>query len=851
MSESDYAPKGKPATAKHKTRSKPAPKPKRPSAAANQPASAAKGAAEPLRTVTVAPQREVEAPGKAFGEAERSILETQEWMQIVGEVLVPAFRRAVDALDAAAALALAQRCAEGVRAVVDGRDRARSRTRDADPALRARSESGKETDASSVPPATWEFDVHKELEASVDLLHREVQAFGKRVATDMSPQIFRGVVVGDSVRLPPGAEASPFDVVVREGSTVVDLVITCNHIRDLLGPFPALADRASKQAAVSRVEMWKSRPINFQFLKRLMRDEGLWDALTTQQGESERSLAATDRAVHAQETATGGFGDVGAWDAARADSLLSRGITDWAVTDEDAEKVFDMIASAAPATRGGLVLQLARTGKLARLCDNLPWRYVQQLHDVVDDPAARAKLRPHFEDKGGGESLSKVYERKIMQNIEDDRLGRAYLWTLLNTAHSALTFGFKDVHDASYDAAQEGWISSDAYWSTTAKGVGRAVALMAVTAATGGASGAWGEGVAAGLGAGKTTAQVIGGTFGGGVSGVSGQFTGDVYDQALMGKEGFSSARDYAVAGATGAGTGAATSGLTAGMVAGSKYLAGSAKTMSQIYAQRYPGLDNTLTRIRNAGIREGLVLRVTAQELELLASSGLAHPASVTDALARMRTVADNERIDVNTRTLAKVHPQSEIQMFYGDVDPTTGHVHVRNQNPSSAGYVADAEHFAGGTRRSDKAVREALGIDTEADYYVKYDKPDDPLFEVRFKVSVELDVPLPQTEAPGTPLGTPNPESHHVAGAGRTKGGVAEGKLPPGGAPIEIVDIRPVGAPRAAYPPVVGPYGPRPPATPSVRNLAAPLSGATAGMAADVDASAPACAMQHEEER
>lgn len=777
------------------------------------------------------PEKQAENPGVAFGDVEMIVQRTHELLRTVSETLLPAFRAAVDALDAPGALQLAQACVQGLGAVLAGRDRAKARTRDADPAARARSQAGHAIDSSPAAPVeTWEMDAHKQLEEGAAALEREAQVFGKRMALEMSPQLFRGVVIGNGLQTPPGADTGSLDVVVRESSTTVDLVITYGHIRGLLWPVPWMATRENKKEAVSKIEAWKSRPINFQFLKHVLSAERYWDVLATEAGDSGRSLTTTENKVHEQATASGEFGDVGEWDASRVSGLLSRGATDWAITDEDAEKIYGMITSAAPATRGDLVLQLARMGKLGRLCENLPWRWVEQLHDAIDNPAAKTKLRPYFEDKGGGESLSKVYERKIMENLEEGNEVRAFLWTFLDTAHSGLTFGFKDVHDTAYDAAQEGWISDDAYLSQTAKGLGRAAAMMAVTAATGGAAGAWGEGIATGLGAGKTTAQIIGGAIGGGAAGVSGQFSGDVYDQLLLGKEGFSSGSDYALAGLSGAATGALTAGVQA---AGSKYLPNSAKTMSQVYAERYPGLDNTLTRIRNAGIREGLVLKVTAQELHWLTRSGLTNSANLNEALTRVGMVYQNERINVQTQTLAKVHPQTEIEQFFGDVDPTTGQVTVKNKNPTSAGYVADAEQLGMRSLDSDQSVRETLGIDTDASFYQKYDGREGALFEVRFKVGVELDVPLPHAEAKGTPLGTMNQDTSHMAGVGKTKGGVPEGKLPRG-TPIEIIDIRPVGTPRASYPATGKAYGPYGPTQPEVRNLPATLSGATGGFGA-----------------
>jgi hypothetical protein len=774
-----------------------------------------------------APQRAPDGPGYALSETQTFIHQTRGFIDTTSATLVPAFRRAVDALDPPAALQLAQAAIQGLDAAGTGLERAEARGREADPYARTVSTPGQTAEA--IPVEAWEVDEYDALKAEIEQLADEVRRLGHQMVIDMSPQVFRERAVLGSYQLPPGSDAEPLHTVIRESSTTVDLLITFVHVRQLLGSDPEAASKEAKKEAVSKVEMWRSRPANFRFLYHLLLSEKLLDALWTVEGESGQQLRHTQGDVLDQARATGNFADVGAWDSSEADKLLSRGLGDWAVTDEDAQRVFDMIASASPAARGKLVLQLDDMGKLGRLCDNLPWRWVEQLHDVVDDPQAKARLRPHFQNKGGGKSVSKLYEENIMENIEKDRMVRAYLWTFLDTAHSGLTFGFKDVHDAAYDASEEGWISDDAYLSTTGKALARSAALMGATMATGGAAGAWGEGVALGMGAGRTSAQIIGGAVGGATSGVAGQLTADVFDQAFLGKEGFSSLGDYGTAAGLGGATGALTAGVQA---AGSRYLPQSAKTMSHVYAERYPQLDNVLTRVRNAGVRDGLVLRVTAQELNMLVRSGLTNPGNLQQSLDRIGMVYANERIDVNSRTLSKVHPQSEIEQMFGDVDAATGQVNIRNQEPSSAGYVADADSIPAGAKTTDPSMRDVLGIDGPAGFYDKYKNPGDPLFEVRFRVTAELDVPLPQTEAPGTPLGTMNPDSHHMAGAGVTKGGVPEGKLP-AGAPIEIVDIVPVGTPRSSYPPVgTKPYGPYSPAASSVRNLGAPTAGATSGV-------------------
>lgn len=773
----------------------------------------------------VTPAKVSDGPGYALSQTQILIQQTSAFIETTESTLVPAFRSAIDALDPAGALQLAQAAVKGLDAAIRGLENAKQRGQDANPYARTVCEPGQE--ATDMPVEAWEVEEHDALLKKLSALATNVGVLERRMLIDMSPQVFRDQAVLGSYQMPPGAKGQALETVIRESSTTIDLVITVVHVRELLGLVPPFADPAKKKEAASKVEAWKGRPANFRFLYRVLSDEGLWGSLAHIEGASGRSLGKTQAAVVDQARETGNFADVGEFDAARVDDVLSRGFTDWAISDEDAEKVFKMIGTAAPAVRGKLVLQLDEMGKLGRLCENLPWRWVQELHDVVDDPEAKAKLRPHFQGKGGGESMTKVYERQIMENIEEDQLARAYLWTLLDTAHSGLTFGFKDVHDSAYDANQEGWISDDAYLSTTAKGLGRAAALMAATMVTGGAAGAWGEGAALGLGAGKTTAQLVGGAVGGAASGVGGQLTADVFDQMLMGKEGFSSAGDYGNAALMGGATGALTAGVQA---AGSKFLPASAKSMSQTYAERFPKLDNTLTRMRNAGIRDGLVMRVTAQELNMLVKSGLTTSGGLQQSLDRIGMVYSNERIDVNSRNMSKIHPQSEIERFYGDVDPATGQVNVRNRDPSSGGYVADADSIPVGSKATDQSMRDVLGVDGPANFYDKYKNPADPLFEVTFKVGAELDVPLPQTESPGTPLGSMHPDTHHMAGAGATKGAVPEGKLPMG-APIEIVDIQPVGGARGSYPSTGATYGPYSPAVPSVRNVGAPVAGATSG--------------------
>lgn len=745
------------------------------------------------------------------------------------QTVLPAYRKAVDALDAEGAAQLAT-------AAIFGLGQA-ERRRDA--LLRKvggwRASASGEAVSVGEAPESFE-DIEVDIDTELTFADEDIDQLKRHMFIEIGPQLFRDVEVAGGVTLPAGTPSR--DYIASEASTVIALIATCREIMRMLGDDPATAAAEARMEAARKVAAWRSRPINIRFLERALIAEGIWTQIASFPGDGVQPLFGVLGDVREQAAETGNLLDVGMFDADRATGLLSYGATDWAISDEDAMSVFSMVMSAPRESRHTLMQQLDRAGRFDRLIENLPWKAVQALRDSIPPDAAdpgglRQRMNERIGEESGGESLSKVYERNIMQNIEEDDLAAAYGWTFLKTAHSALTLGFLDIHDAAYDARQEGYISSDAYWSTTTKAAARSAIIMAATAASGGAAGAFAEGTALGLGASQTTATLIGAGIGGGVSGIAGQFTGDVFDQAFLGKEGFSGIEDYAIAGAFGAGTGLLTAGVQA---AGAKYLPDSAKTMAQVYAQRYPKLDNVLTRIRGSGVRTGLRVRVTGQELAELAKAGLVGKANLQDSLDRIGAVYRNDRIDIASETLSKVHTQSEIEKMYGAVDPATGKVTVVNQEPTAGGFVGQTSDIAPPARGSDAGLRQTLGIDNPAaPFYAKY-YSGEPLFEVVFRSNVDLDVPLPQANAPGVRLGAQDPLSHHMPGTGRTAGGVAEGTLPRG-TPIEIIEIRPVGDPHAGFPSTGTTYAPYPAAPPSVRNLPAPLSGGTSGPTSTAD--------------
>jgi hypothetical protein len=545
---------------------------------------------EPLPSPGVAPTQDAATAAHAavepvFGTVTEALQEgieqteaVNELIAFVSEILVPTFRSARNAVDAIAAAEVAATAVAAVRQARAALSRARSRAADYDPARRVSSDLDS---LLSLPlPAESDFALHSDLTVEVDLRAEDLDALERGLSVELGPQEFRGETVAGAYRM-PGAGDDVLNAVIREASMTVDLLATAAVMADRAWG----GELASMREAVGYAEQWESRPLNFYFLYRVAQHAvgDHWAALAAVPGPSGRRLPQVLGDVQDIGREFGIMTDVGAFRPAEADDLLSYTAGDWRISDEEAMQVFEMIASASPAARLPILESLDRHGRLDRLCANLPGAAVRALLEAIggaggaDAPEVAFRLQAHAASHAGGQTATEVYEAMIMENIAEENYVRAYLWTFLDVSHSALTLGFKDIHDGTYVARREGLISSDTYWSTTAKAAGRTAVLLAATAVTGGAAGGFAEGMALGRGLGATTSQLIGGGFGGAASGLSGQFTADVYDQALLGREGFSSAGDYAAA----TGLGAASGTLLAGIgSAGARCLPRSAERM-------------------------------------------------------------------------------------------------------------------------------------------------------------------------------------------------------------------------------------------------------------------------------
>ncbi|HEY0191855.1 MAG TPA: hypothetical protein VGC42_12125, partial [Kofleriaceae bacterium] len=433
----------------------------------------------------------------------------------------------------------------------------------------------------------------------------------------------------------------------HEASLVVELLGVVAQVGHVTGARIGLCpppSPAAIQVVIHLVEPWRSRPMSFAFLVAALRKLHVWDEVASVKSNVHgKTLAGTQAQVAAQARETGALADVGDLDTDSLNALLHEALpgTQGArpggqlIDDRIAQRLLERLAAAAPTARGPLVQQIARAGKLGRVCDHLPRQTVQSLHDAIapfDAPAA-AMLVPFFAGKPtGGRSMHKIYEDRIMEDLRGGHNVRGYLWTLLDTAHNALSMGFEHEYSEAYDAHEAGQTTDQAFHGAGGKALGKAGAIGAVSAATAGAAGALGEGVAAGLGASRSAASLIGAGVGGFGAGVGGHLAGDAFDQTFHGKQGFDSLGSYLKSGAEGGLMGTILGGLSVGA---GKYLGkgGGARPIDQL-AARYPQNAGVLERLRMAGFGAGARTRATATQLQITAAeladmiaSGLVSP--------------------------------------------------------------------------------------------------------------------------------------------------------------------------------------------------------------------------------
>jgi len=547
-------------------------------------------------------------------------------LALVGPTFLPAYRRAVDALDAMAALDLA-------RHIVGAVDRAEESRQE----LQRVADAGPGAFLVSIPgqPERSEKEIDAQL-ADVEKLRAQLAeslpALETKLAVELSPQLFHGAPVTGSLET-PALGKRPGDLLASESGAVVELLFVVDQIKKTArhdGRATPILDEAQRTAIVELVEPWKSRPVNFYFLASVLGQLGLWESVVHQRGASGKTLEQTQLYVADQIAQTGALTDVGELDDATLTHLLGADPTDHDRPFDDgaAMTVFEKLHTVAPAARAALLRQIQRWNMLDRFCEHLPWTFVEALHDGVaahDREIARA-LEPFYVDKGGGKSLHQMYMDHVDEKLEAGQTVRAFGWFFLDFVHNVVTGGFLHEYSDAYDAHEQGLITDDELSSASTKALAKAAAITALSAVTAGVTGELAQGLAAGLGAGKSVAQLIGASAGGFGGGVGGHFAGDAFDQAFNGKQGFDGARDYLKSGVLGAGMGMAGAELARVSVAAGKYL-GVAQRPIDVFASRYPAMSDVLERIRATGVRAGTRVRMKVSELLDVIGSGFGGP--------------------------------------------------------------------------------------------------------------------------------------------------------------------------------------------------------------------------------
>lgn len=386
----------------------------------------------------------------------------------------------------------------------------------------------------------------------------------------------------------------PAAVLRAEAAAVVELVATAQQIVALVptgdGAEP-LAAGAAMQAAVL-VTPWRTRSVNFAFLKLLLAERGVWQQIEHASPPFDRSLAEMERGTIAQAAELGATTDVRGFDLDRASQLLDASAADEADEREHGEvdnptegrreqRAFDvlrMLYSTDPTARARILEALERRGHLERFLAALPFAYVQQLHDDLPKGSGHVQslMRPYFENKDRS-------NHSVSHGLDQVPYAGGPLKFIGNVA----TFGFLGEHDQAYAAYKAGTITEAQFQDASGKALGRAVVVGVASYATAGAAGAWADGFTAGMAARSTMGRYAAGVVTSGVEGFAGgigaQAGSDLIDQRL------SDPSDYLASGGYGAAVGAGVS-VVAGVGAqGAKYLPPGVQTFAQRLAARFP----------------------------------------------------------------------------------------------------------------------------------------------------------------------------------------------------------------------------------------------------------------------
>jgi hypothetical protein len=399
------------------------------------------------------------------------------------------------------------------------------------------------------------------VEAKAPLLIPLLLTVDAMIATTMTPHVFHGSeVAGQAVVV--SLDGPPMQRTAKltgELQRTVGMLVLVDSLKTQLLEGKKGLDRASLQAARSRLMPWASRPLDLAFLRAVLGP--IWELLdaTTSPIESKPSDVLTDATKQAKHT--GWLGDVGQVDINNACNELRIG------RRENAEFVIRQLYTADPDTRARLLIQIKERGLLDALCSAVGWADIKELHDSLGSGFSEIKtdLQHYFliGKDGYGPDLGHEWERhdSSLHGLVA-RLGGA--GTVLNFALDVGTFGFNSSYGKALDDRSEGRTSEGEASHDKMHAAGRTAAIAALSMLTGGLADKLVRGGAATV---STIRAVGAGAAGGSVGGVSALGASDAYGNYVSGdQERFSSPEEYVKAALLGGAIGGAVGGVTQGL---------------------------------------------------------------------------------------------------------------------------------------------------------------------------------------------------------------------------------------------------------------------------------------------
>ena len=212
-----------------------------------------------------------------------------DYLTQIESAFMPGFRRAVDALDDAAAREFGILMLGGLRKI-EGVERELQQLASQAPVLA----SGPGDAPFDASPLTVE---HARMLDTCEILAWRLPAVERLLVERVGPTLFRGdLIMSGQPALPIGSGV--LSVLENEAATTIALIATVKTVLEAVpdarpGRCPILTE-AQRKAIVHEIAPWRGRPVNFAFLKRVLSEYGVWDGIQDARESAGPSIAEMD-----------------------------------------------------------------------------------------------------------------------------------------------------------------------------------------------------------------------------------------------------------------------------------------------------------------------------------------------------------------------------------------------------------------------------------------------------------------------------------------------------------------------------------------------------------------------------